>query len=145
MTLIELFPSLVKISEQPSLFPPFTHCHLWQGTIERRGYGEVWYAGEKWLIHRLAADLNGFDLTTKLSTCHTCDHKNCGAPDHVFMGTHKDNMNDRRKWSAILPPDTIEEIRNCGPLPDMYLAKKYKLTRAEIVAIRSRNYKVAGA
>lgn len=51
-------------------------------------------------LHRLSAsfyldlDLNN----TKLQANHKCPNRNCWNPDHIYVGTHQDNMNDLRSY-----------------------------------------------
>lgn len=46
------------------------------------------------LAHRVAAHLEGYDIENLL-VCHHCDNPSCVRPDHLFVGTHKDNMDDK--------------------------------------------------
>ena len=36
----------------------------------------------------------GFDLDDPRFVCHHCDHTLCVNPEHLFVGTHRENMND---------------------------------------------------
>jgi len=70
-------------------------CILWTGTVNNKGYGKVGYRGKDWTAHRLSYALNnpGVDIGKRL-VLHTCDVRNCINPDHLFLGTHTDNMRD---------------------------------------------------
>lgn len=37
--------------------------------------------------------------------CHTCDNRKCVKPDHLFLGTYKENYNDAKKKGRVSVPD----------------------------------------
>lgn len=39
--------------------------------------------------------LKGFDAESKMVVCHKCDVPRCFNPDHLFVGTHADNVHDK--------------------------------------------------
>jgi len=74
-------------------------CWLWTGATNVSGYGH-WgmptASGPKTVsAHRLAWVLANRKLIPEgMNVCHSCDVKLCGRPDHLFLGTQKDNIRD---------------------------------------------------
>jgi len=69
-------------------------CRLWQGGFIE-GYGAVRFDGRQFATHRLAWMLhNGKDIPHKDHVCHLCDVRACCSPDHLFLGTARDNQQD---------------------------------------------------
>lgn len=68
-----------------------TPCIEFQGFRDAAGYGMV---GSK-RAHRTAFQLaTGID-PTGLLVCHHCDNPPCINPEHLYLGTHQDNANDK--------------------------------------------------
>lgn len=65
-------------------------CWLWTGATAGSGYGVVVIDGENVYIHRIAAG----DIAEGKQVNHHCDTKNCCNPDHVYVGTVRENMED---------------------------------------------------
>lgn len=71
-------------------------CHIWQGACGRGGYPRMTLQGTHHLVHRLAWTLRYGPIPPGLELCHRCDEPRCINPDHHFVGTHQDNMADRK-------------------------------------------------
>jgi hypothetical protein len=69
-------------------------CWLWQGDISTRGYGRFSMGMGKILAHRFAYELTYGLILPGLFCCHHCDVRLCVRPDHLFLGTQKDNLVD---------------------------------------------------
>jgi hypothetical protein len=71
-------------------------CWPWAKHCNRYGYGTLWSrSGERLLAHRFAYTLAKGEITTGLFVCHTCDNPRCCNPAHLWLGTPKDNNDDK--------------------------------------------------
>lgn len=96
-------------------------CWLWSGRRSRRGagYGRFVVGNQTYDAHRLAWILTHGPVASGLEVCHHCDNPACVRPDHLFLGTHLENMLDREAKGRTVTPSR-------------------KLTAADVVAIRRR-------
>jgi len=70
-------------------------CWEWSGAKRHGvGYGVVQADGKFLYTHRLAYMICIGDIPPKRIVCHRCDNPPCCNPDHLFLGTHKDNWRD---------------------------------------------------
>lgn len=72
-------------------------CWLWQGNKSPKGYGVISYEGKAWRAHRLAYMFTFGGFPNNLCVLHRCDNPSCVRPDHLFLGTHRDNNSDRAR------------------------------------------------
>lgn len=71
-----------------------TGCWLFKGFITGHGYGRVGTSGKNLLAHRIVFDRLVKPIPKGLMICHKCDVRNCVNPDHLFLGTARDNVHD---------------------------------------------------
>lgn len=80
-----------------------TNCWEWTRNhvgrnVNGRGYGIQVVDGKPILVHRLIAHIFlDFDINSNLCVCHHCDNPICFNPDHLFIGTIQDNIDDRER------------------------------------------------
>jgi len=69
-------------------------CWSWTGTIMKHGYGMLSIGGKFRLAHRYSWELFNGHIPDGLYALHHCDNPLCVRPDHLFIGTQKDNIMD---------------------------------------------------
>jgi hypothetical protein len=118
-----------------------TECWLWQGSRYGSGrrYGHISYKRKQWATHRLAWHLARGDIPDGLHVLHKCDVGHCINPAHLFLGTHQDNMTDKRlkdRGVGDLSADEVLAIRATAPtMSKSALARHFKTHRKTVQRI----------
>ena len=75
-------------------------CWEWNGARDKHGYGtrRIGPRGDNknWFAHRLSYYEHYGEIDDELYVLHKCDNPCCVNPEHLYQGTHQDNMDDVR-------------------------------------------------
>jgi hypothetical protein len=66
-----------------------------------KGYGHINIDGIKVPAHRISYELHNSQIPDGLYICHKCDIRACVNPEHLFTGTHLDNMRDMAEKNKL--------------------------------------------
>lgn len=152
---VPAIPAEVRLWDHVDKSPghgPDGNCWVWTAHRNRDGYGRVGVEGPRGateLAHRVVyrSAYGAFDPI--LLVCHTCDNPACVRPDHLFLGTEADNMQDMAakgrgvggrgelNGSARLSERDVLAIRQ-DQRPIAEVAKHYGVARSTISLIRAR-------
>lgn len=123
---------------------PAGDCLLWTGNT-RDGYGQMRIggrAGRTVTATHVALFLRNGDWPEGI-VCHTCDTPACVNADHLFVGTHRDNHQDKaRKGRAgkSLNADLVREIRALAGIETQdQIAERFGVSRRTIGNVIRRN------
>lgn len=100
---------------------PNGYCLEYQGKTEHMGYIRVRHNGVRMGAHKVMYLLAHGEVPKGLVVRHTCDNKRCVNPEHLLLGSVKDNT-----WDAI----------ERGLFPTGEKQGNSKLTEADVIAIR---------
>lgn len=98
--------------------------------------------------HRFAYTITHGPIPEGLFVCHTCDNRGCVNPDHLWLGTNKDNMRDMvnkgrsnrgmRNGQARLSDMDILWIRDNQSLGVKFLSEKFNISRRYVYNVIRR-------
>lgn len=101
-------------------------CWNWKASIFTNGYGQFRKGKHKIVAHKFSWELHRNLIPDGLCVLHTCDNRKCVNPNHLFLGTHQDNMDDKVKKNR---QSRLNGIDN----------GKSKLTEQQIIEIRKKH------
>lgn len=130
---------------------PIAECWNWTAST-RKGYGRIRVGANRQVsAHRLIMTHEFGHLPSGAVVRHQCDNPRCVNPTHLWLGSHRDNMADKkargnakgeRNGRALLTKDQAETIKASREPLDV-LAERYAVSNSTIQAIRyGRNWRV---
>ena len=112
---------------------PFSGCWIFTGATNEAGYGIVGTGGRgspNDRAHRITYRHFRGQIPSGMFVCHACDVPACCNPDHLFLGTNQDNVNDMvAKGRNSMPPRNPHVVGSVHPFA--------KLKEDQVVEIRS--------
>lgn len=100
-------------------------CIIFTGAKDKDGYGKIKRGGKCLKAHRYAYSEKNGPIPKDMIVCHSCDNPSCINTDHLFLGTNKDNSDDKiskgrdryavqngqKNGNAKLTENDVSEIR----------------------------------
>ncbi len=89
-------------------------CWLWTaGSRGKTGYGAFKLNKKVIDAHRVSYTMHKGEIPSGMYVCHTCDNKKCVNPNHLFLGTPKDNWQDgfNKDRIKILGGINVEKLK----------------------------------
>lgn len=135
-----------------SVVDPETGCVLWTGSRTSNGYGQVRWNGRVWRSHRAAWVVMHGPIPPGLCVCHRCDVRTCINPEHLFLGTQRDNINDMYRKRGHEPrigggperrPSKAPEIMRVQVLGREFVARILEVRQLEAATGQIRSAAVA--
>lgn len=124
-------------------------CIEWQGARDPNGYGRLTIQRHSLYAHRWTWEQAYGAIPKGLCVCHKCDNPSCINLDHLWLGTHQENMADssskgrarggRHGMQHGLHKLTDEQVREIRTSTDTQttLAKRYGVSQSAVSAIRT--------
>lgn len=87
-------------------------CREWNGPRNRGGYGVGLVDGKPASVARHVMEAIHGPLTRHQLSCHHCDNPACVNPEHIYVGTAKQNAQDTKNRGRLRPGNSGGRIPN---------------------------------
>jgi hypothetical protein len=123
-------------------------CWDWKGQIYPTGYVPIRFNKGKMFAHRASWWIYKGEIPKGINVLHKCDNRKCTNPEHLFLGTAKDNAIDRQEKNrgqkgithnkCKLTEENVREIKHLlhVGLSCAKIAKKFSVTDGTIWFIK---------
>lgn len=135
--------------ERHSIPVPMCGCWIWLKSCNAKGYPHLRWKRQMMRANRFAWEAYKGPIPIGMHVLHQCDTPLCVNPDHLFLGTNQDNVDDRVKKDrsasflgsnhprAKLTDDNVRNIRH-STVPGPQVATMYGVSISLINQIRLR-------
>lgn len=140
-TVVQRFHEGYRVDEESG-------CWLWFKASFRHGYGAIGWNYKTLKAHRLSYQLHRGPIPEGALVCHKCDTPACVNPEHLFLGSPKDNCQDRNAKGrnadirgesnprARLTIGQVREIRSASGT-NSEIAERYGIRQPQVSRIKS--------
>jgi len=115
----------------------------------KHGYPVRVFRGRLWYLSRIVWTQKYGEIPEKMCVCHRCDNPACIRVEHLFLGTHLDNMKDmiskargligEKNGQHKLTADQVSRIRMDKRTPRI-VSQQYSVSKRTIYDIKKRTY-----
>jgi hypothetical protein len=120
-------------------------CWQWRSHTDKDGYGVLPGTRKNIRAHRLSYEIHTGSIPDEMLVCHHCDNPGCVNPDHLFVGTQKDNALDalnkgrhyigEKNGRAKLTKENVNEILTSS-MNGRQLAARFGVSKSTINNVR---------
>ncbi len=116
-------------------------CWNWKGCTSR-GYGKINFGKKQLGAHQASWMIHNGEIPKGKHILHKCDNRKCTNPECLWLGTHKENMEDRNLKNRAGQKLNVEMVKNIKEMLSIgvtsaYLAKKYSVSTNAIWKIKT--------
>lgn len=122
-------------------------CWEWKASKIHSGYGQFKIRHNKMVgAHRTSWEMFNSPIPHGLYVLHKCDNRSCVNPMHLFLGTAKDNMQDKMNKGRCVSPGFKGEKHYDAKLTDkIVISCRKRRISGELISELAKEYNVTFA
>lgn len=130
-TSADFWPKVNKDGSIPVHCPELGNCWEWTSATYKNDYGAFRFRNRQMMAHRASWIINCGEIEpNSLQVLHKCDNHKCVRPDHLFLGTQQENVDDMIAKGRQATGDKVASKGEVNPF--------HKLTEEQVKYIRER-------